>query len=94
MEKYCQSCGMPLENDEVIGTNGDSSKNEDYCIYCYDGGAFTANVTMDEMIKISLNHMKELFKDDPKFNEQDAILNMQSFFPKLKRWRKEQKSLS
>ena len=27
--KYCQSCGMPL-TDEVLGTNADGSKNEDY----------------------------------------------------------------
>ena len=27
--KFCQSCGMPLTN-EVLGTNADGSKNEDY----------------------------------------------------------------
>ena len=30
--KYCQSCGMPL-TDELLGTNADGSKNEDYCIF-------------------------------------------------------------
>lgn len=37
-------------------------------------------------IDISLKHMRELFKNDPNFNEQDAVDNMKSFFPKLKRW--------
>ena len=32
--KFCQSCGMPL-NDQVLGTNDDGSKNEEYCMYCY-----------------------------------------------------------
>ena len=27
--KFCQSCGMPLTED-VLGTNADGSKNEDY----------------------------------------------------------------
>lgn len=85
-ELFCESCGMPLENDEVIGTNKDGAKNGDYCIYCYKDGAFMVDVTMDEMIDISLEHMKELFKNDPKFNEQEALANMKSFFPKLKRW--------
>ena len=83
---FCQSCGMPLENEEVIGTNKDCSKNNDYCIYCYKDGNFTQDVTMDEMIAISLRHMKELFKEAPDFDEKSAFDNMKSFFPKLKRW--------
>ena len=33
--KFCQSCGMPLTND-VLGTNADGSKNEEYCMYYSD----------------------------------------------------------
>ena len=77
---------MPLENDDVIGTNKDCGKNRDYCIYCYQNGNFTENVTMDEMIEISLRHVKELFKDNPGFDENAVLDNMKSFFPKLKRW--------
>ena len=85
-ELFCQSCGMPLENEEVMGTNKDGGKNKDYCIYCYKDGNFLQDVTMDEMIDISLSHMKELFKDEPSFSEEEALDNMKSFFPKLKRW--------
>jgi len=85
---FCQSCGMPLENDKVIGTNADNSKNNDYCIYCYKDGTFTQDVTMNEMIEISLRHLKELFKGDPAFDEKAALDNMNSFFPQLKRWSK------
>ena len=52
MEKmrFCQSCGMPL-TDEVLGTNADGSKNEDYCMYCYRDGKFLQECTMEEMIE-------------------------------------------
>jgi len=33
-QKFCQSCGMPPTED-ILGTNADGSKNEDYCMYCY-----------------------------------------------------------
>lgn len=85
--KFCQSCGMPLDSEQLLGTNNDNSKNNDYCIYCYKDGVFTINCTMEEMIDISLKHMKELFKDNPTFNDQEALNNMRSFFPKLKRWK-------
>ena len=44
--KFCQSCGMPL-TPEILGTNADGSKNEEYCIYCYKDGAFTGDFNMD-----------------------------------------------
>ena len=47
--KFCQSCGMPLTED-VLGTNADGSKNEDYCMYCYKDGKFLQDCTMEEMI--------------------------------------------
>ena len=48
--KFCQSCGMPL-SPEVLGTNADGSKSDEYCIYCYKDGAFTGDFTMDQMIE-------------------------------------------
>ena len=48
-QKFCQSCGMPLTED-VLGTNADGSKNEDYCMYCYRDGKFLQDCTMEEMI--------------------------------------------
>ncbi len=39
LPQFCQSCGMPLTED-VLGTNADGSKNEDYCMYCYKDGKF------------------------------------------------------
>ena len=39
--KFCQSCGMPL-TDDVLGTNADGSKNEDYSDPNYCVLKFTA----------------------------------------------------
>ena len=50
VHNFCQSCGMPL-TDDVLGTNADGSKNEDYCTYCYKEGKFLQDFTMDEMIE-------------------------------------------
>ena len=55
MEKeaiFCQSCGMPLTK-EILGTNVDGSKNEDYCMYCYKDGRFLQeNQITEEKISI------------------------------------------
>lgn len=63
------------------------NKNQYDCGYCYENSDFTQNVTMDEMIDISLVHMKEMFGDNPDFKPDEALKNMQSFFPNLKRWK-------
>lgn len=84
---FCQSCGMPMTENEHFGTENGGGKSADYCVYCYKNGDFTQDVSMDEMIKISLHHMKEMFKDNPDFDKQAALDNMRLFFPELKRWR-------
>lgn len=42
--KICQCCGLPMESDDVLGTNADGSLNEDYCKYCYTNGDFIEKV--------------------------------------------------
>ena len=98
--KFCQSCGMPL-TEEVLGTNADGSKNEDYCIYCYRDGRFLQDCTMDEMIEHCAQFVDEVNKHMPKpmtkeeykqapaaQKYEEACERMRSFFPMLKRWRK------
>ena len=50
-EKICQSCAMSLKEEKYFGTNNDSTKNEDYCIFCFKDGEFTYEMTMNEMIE-------------------------------------------
>ena len=59
---FCQSCGMPL-TDEILGTNADGSKNEEYCIYCFKDGAFTGDFTMEEMIEFCSQFVEQYNKD-------------------------------
>ena len=86
--KFCQSCGMPL-TDEVLGTNADGSKNEEYCMYCYKDGKFTQDCTMDEMIEHCAQFVGE-FNDGSglQLTREEAIGQMKMYFPHLKRWRK------
>ena len=63
--KFCQSCGMPL-NAENLGTNANGSKNEDYCIYCYKDGKFLQDCTMDEMIEHCAQFVDEVNKGLPR----------------------------
>lgn len=80
---FCQSCGMPMQKSEEFGTNKDGSTNEEYCIYCFKDGAFTADITMEEMIAFCAEHVDDW---DMKITKEEAIAMMRENFPKLKRW--------
>lgn len=84
---FCQSCGMLMPDDQLYGTEKDGSKTADYCTYCYQAGAFTEDVSMDEMMAISLKHMKEGgVLEQMGQTEAQAEQMMKEFFPQLKRW--------
>lgn len=83
-ERYCQSCGMPMgPTDELLGTNKEGSKNEDYCKYCYQDGEFTFVGSMDEMIEHCIPYMV----GEGSMDEATARSMMKQFFPTLKRWK-------
>ena len=83
-ERYCQSCGMPMgQTDEFYGTEADGAKSREYCNYCYENGAFTANCTMEEMIDFCVQPMLE---NMPGMTEAGAREMMNEHFPQLKRW--------
>ena len=72
--KFCQSCGMPLQKNEELGTNHDGSKNEEYCCYCYKDGAFTMDCTMDQMIDHCAQFVDEFNKDaDFHYTKEEAL---------------------
>lgn len=89
MEKemhFCQSCGMPL-TDEILGTNADGSKSEEYCIYCFKDGAFTGDFTMEEMIDFCSQFVEQYNKDSGQNLTQDEYKAMlRQYYPNLKRW--------
>ncbi len=88
LPQFCQSCGMPLIRKEDCGTNADGSVNFDYCRYCYEGGKFLQDCTMDEMIEHCSRFVDEVNKNMPEpITRERYIEMMRGFFPMLKRWR-------
>ena len=84
MDKICQSCGMPMSDEGLLGTEKNGTKNQDYCKYCYKNGKFVDNVSMEEYVNMC-----------SKFGAQAGMTNAQmktfceKLFPTLKRWKKE-----
>jgi hypothetical protein len=82
MENVCQSCGMPMEDESLFGTNADGSKNEEYCKYCFEHGAFHKEETMEEMIETCIPFMVE--QGMPADQAKEILTNQ---LPLLKRWK-------
>ena len=81
--QFCQSCGMPL-SQEVMGTEQDGKPSAHYCKYCYENGAFTGDMTMEEMISFCTPFMVE---GNPGMTAEQAQEQMRQFFPSLLRWK-------
>ncbi len=82
MGPFCQSCGMPLTKAEDFGTAAEGFRQNDYCVYCYEGGAFThPEITMGEMIAVSSSMVAE------QMGEAEARALHEAIIPMLKRWR-------
>ncbi|MCR8644678.1 zinc ribbon domain-containing protein [Paenibacillus sp. N1-5-1-14] len=78
----CQSCGMPMDHEELKGTERDGSQSDLYCKYCYDQGEFVnPDMTQDEMIEICVPHMVQDGMD-----ESQARAMISQMLPQLKRW--------
>jgi len=82
-DKFCQSCGMPMEQDpEKGGTLKDGSKTSTYCSYCYQSGTFRDNFTSSsEMVKLVRGKLKEMGYGPIK------RWFYSSHIPRLERWR-------
>ena len=81
--KNCQSCAMPLKKDPKGGTlNGDGTKNNMYCSYCFEDGKFLQP-------DITATQMQNFVKDKLKSMGFPGFLA--GFFtkgiPKLERWK-------
>ncbi len=61
-DKFCQSCGMPMEQDPGKGgTDADGLKSDTYCSYCYSEGKFRDNFTKSvEMVSFVKGKLKEM----------------------------------
>lgn len=81
--QICQSCAAPLIRPEDSGTNADGSRSTEYCIRCYQGGAFIhPEMTLGQMLDLVIDEMVELHHM-PKENAEAIACSM---IPYLKRW--------
>ena len=84
MENYtlCQSCGMPLNKEEVKGTEKNGLKTDDYCKYCYENGTFkNPEMNLEDMKKNVQNQMKKMQLHE------NVIQKAINILPALKRWK-------
>ena len=80
---------MPLTKDEDCGRNADGSINFDYCQYCFQGGKFLQECTMEEMIDHCAQFVGAVNEGLPNpITKEEYIGQMKMYFPNLKRWRK------
>lgn len=78
----CQCCGMPLEDDEIIGKEADGTLNEDYCKWCYADGTYMYG-NMDDLIEVCVTHMV-----NESFSEEQAREYLKQMLPKLDYWKR------
>jgi len=83
MNGACQSCGMPMNDPAVRGTEANGAHTEEYCMDCFENGAFKQpELTMEQMADICVGYMVEEGMEEAKAR---AILESQ--LPTLKRWK-------
>lgn len=83
--KFCQSCGMPLNKDpQKGGTEKDGSLSKLYCSYCYQNGEFTSPEidTAEKMQAFCFEQMRK--HGSPKI----IAWLFTRMIPKLARWKK------
>ena len=77
----CQCCGMPIEDDSLMGHDSDGAINEDYCKWCYADGTYTYS-DMDDLIDVCIKNMT-----GDNFTEEQARAYMSDLLPKLDYWK-------
>lgn len=80
----CQSCSMPMRVESDFGTNGDGSKNVEYCCYCFKNGKFIdPEMTKDKMIE----RVAGVFVKEKEMGSSEAKIKAIDFVSNLKRWK-------
>jgi len=79
----CQSCGAPLDAEEKFGKNADGSTNSDYCVFCFNNGAFRdPQMTLDRMVEFVAGAMSQ----KTGIGIEAAKIQASTLLPTLKRW--------
>ena len=87
-QRICQSCGISMLTDDLLGTHGNGCLCTEYCCHCFQKGFFTNN-SLEEQIELntqpeSLAAFNEVSGSN--FTKEEAIEGLRKFLPTLKRW--------
>ena len=77
----CQCCGMPLEDDSIIGRDNDGSLNESYCKWCYADGEFRYT-SQQQLIDFCVEHMAS-----ESWPAEQVRAHMEAVVPNLRHWK-------
>ena len=78
----CQCCGMPIEDDSILGRDKDGTLNEEYCKWCYADGTYTYS-NMDDLIDVCVKNMV-----NENVSEEQARSYMKEILPQLDYWKR------
>lgn len=81
-KRICQCCGMPMEDDAILGRDGDGTLNEAYCRWCYADGTYTYS-NMDDLIDVCVGNMT-----NENFTEEQARAYLKDMLPRLDYWKR------
>ena len=82
--KICQSCGMPLLQEEHFAKNADGTRNDKWCSYCFHDGVL-GECALEEMIDICAPIE---VRDGRAKTLEEAKEQLGQFLPTLERWKK------
>jgi len=87
-ERFCQSCGMPLDTPETHGREADGSISQQFCRYCYSNGHFSQpDMTLEQMRRSVIQKMEN--EEIP----EDIIETVVVRLPDLSRWKQDPRSV-
>ena len=84
LQAVCQSCGMPLADASLLGTEADGSPSEHHCKWCYADGSYLGACTMEDMADICVANMAG---PEAPFTEDEARAYLEALLPTLERWK-------
>ncbi|MGM0607400.1 MAG: zinc ribbon domain-containing protein [Candidatus Muiribacteriota bacterium] len=79
----CQSCGIPIKDENLFSRNTDGSINKDYCKMCYYKGAFR---DPDLKIEDVIESAAEIISHSKGMEISKALRIASMTVPRLKRW--------
>ena len=78
----CQCCGMPIEDDAILGREKDGTLNEEYCKWCYTDGEFRYE-SKEQLIDFCVEHMA-----NESWPAEQVRAHMEAVVPYLNHWKK------